>query len=86
MVDRPEQSLAHISPTLQSACQARWVDSRQALESKSAGCIYRLPMALRDESSTIARAGIADGFDMGGLLPNAVAEYIKIHHLYASGV
>jgi nicotinate-nucleotide adenylyltransferase len=86
VVQRPEQSLHSMSATLQEACIGRWQDSPQALFGAPAGTLYIMPLALRHESSTVIRAGLARGQDVSSSLPAAVAEYIQFHQLYASGV
>lgn len=86
VVQRPEQSLRSMSAGLQNACNGRWQTSPEALCSTPAGKLYIMPLALRHESSTAIRGGLARHEDVSACLPSAVAEYIRFHQLYASGV
>lgn len=86
VVQRPGQSPSGMSAALQQACAGRWLDGPEALSGAPAGKLYIMPLALRHESSTAIRAGLARHEDMSACLPAAVAEYIRFHQLYASGV
>lgn len=86
IVQRPEQSLANMPEALRDACTRRWLASPGALQESASGGLYIMPLALRHESSTAIRAGLAEGRDMRAHLPAPVAEYIQSHQLYASGV
>ena len=86
IAQRPEQSLDSMRVSLLQACESRWLDKPSALQAKPAGCLYVLPLALRYESSTAIREGLAYRGEVDDFLPKSVAEYIKIHQLYASRV
>ncbi|MBP6533634.1 MAG: nicotinate-nucleotide adenylyltransferase [Arenimonas sp.] len=86
IVQRPGQSLSSMSMALQQACDGRWLDTPEALSGTPSGKLYVMPLALRHESSTAIRAGLARHEDMSAFLPAVVAEYIRFHQLYASGV
>ena len=83
---RPEQTLDSMRVSLLQACESRWLDKPSALQAKPAGCLYVLPLALRYESSTAIREGLALSAEAEDFLPKSVADYIKIHQLYASRV
>lgn len=86
IAQRPGQSPAAMHEALRAACAGRWLESPEALRESASGGLYIMPLALRHESSTAIRAGLAQGLDMGDYLPAPVAEYIQSHQLYASGV
>jgi len=86
IVQRPGQAPSGMSASLQQACAGRWLDAPEALSGTPAGKLYMMPLAPRHESSTAIRAGLARRADMSACLPAAVAEYIRFHQLYASGV
>lgn len=83
---RPEHTFENVDTDLQAALVGRWVDSVRELENNPAGSLYLLPMAQRDESATRIRYNLQHGVPEFQHLPECVAEYIKIHHLYTSGV
>ncbi len=86
IAQRPGQSLASMGSVLHQACDSRWLDSPASLQTQAAGLLYILPLALRYESSTAIREGLAHTGEVADFLPKSVAEYIKIHQLYASRV
>lgn len=59
-----------------------WTGDRQQLLHEPAGCLYRLEMPLRGESSTRVRESVARGEDITGLVPAPVAGYVTGHQLY----
>ena len=83
---RPEHHLQQIDAELQVAIVGRWAESVRELEKTPAGSLYLLPMEQRDDSATRIRHHFQHGKPEPLQLPASVAEYIKIHHLYASGV
>lgn len=83
---RPEHRIKDIEPILQEAIANRWVDSVQDLQTNPAGSLFLLPMALNEVSATVIRQSFQQGQLKNQFLPASVAEYIKTHQLYASGV
>lgn len=83
---RPEYHLDDIDADLQVAIMGRWVESVRELEKTPAGSLYMLPMEQRDDSATRIRHHFQHGKPELLQLPASVAEYIKIHQLYTSGV
>ncbi|HWS40927.1 MAG TPA: nicotinate-nucleotide adenylyltransferase, partial [Arenimonas sp.] len=83
---RPEHGVESVESVLQEAIAGRWVKSAQELQLTPSGSLYLLPMVLREESATRVRMGFQQGERDNPFLPASVAEYIKTHQLYASGV
>jgi nicotinate-nucleotide adenylyltransferase len=83
---RPEHAIESVEALLQEVIADRWVKSAQELQLTPSGSLYLLPMALREESATLVRKGFQQGDLANPFLPASVAEYIKTHQLYASGV
>lgn len=83
---RPEHDLNQINANLQAAIVGRWLDSSRELIDNPAGSLFLLPMQQRDDSATRIRLNFEHGRPDNHHLPASVAEYIKIHHLYTSGV
>jgi nicotinate-nucleotide adenylyltransferase len=86
VVDRPKNKSEVASAALKQFCKSRWSARPQALFSASAGSLYRLPMALRSESSTAIRSQMAAFGSMNADLAPEVMNYIERHHLYASAL
>ena len=59
-----------------------WTPDPQVLSKCPAGCLYRLPMPLRPESSTAVRSAVAAGMAIDHLVPATVAAYVAGHQLY----
>lgn len=68
---------------LASATRGRWVVQQQSLHASPHGCLLRLRMPLRPESSTELRRRIAAGEAWTTWVPAAVSAYIVRHRLYA---
>ncbi len=83
---RPDHYLQQIDAKLQVAIVGRWTESVRELESQPAGGLFLLPMKQRDDSATRIRLNFEQGRPDYHHLPASVAEYIKIHQLYTSGV
>lgn len=83
---RSEHGIKDIEPILQDAIAGRWVDSVKDLQTNPAGSLFLLPMALNDVSATVIRQSFQQGQVKNQFIPASVAEYIKTHQLYASGV
>ena len=66
------------------ALAGRWAASPQALAAAPGGLLWCLRQPLRSESASQVRARIAAGDDWAGLVPAAVADYIRAAGLYAA--
>lgn len=67
------------------ALAAEWQTRKSAtaaLAGVPAGCIARLDSPLLEISATDLRARLAQGASVRYLLPDAVVDYIAVHHLY----
>lgn len=83
IADRPGSPLDGALPAeLDAAIAGRWVDAPQALREAPGGCLFRLRQPPHPGSATEIRHRIAAGGDWQGLLPAAVAGYIRQHGLY----
>lgn len=74
---------AALPAELETFMGGRQVNSPAALRDAPAGLILTLEQPLQAESATDVRQRIRDGRPWRGLLPDAVADYIDQHHLYA---
>lgn len=79
---RPGVDLAALPPELAAACAGHWSGQADDLRSLPAGRVYLLDVGARPESSTTLRALLAGGGDWTGMVPAAVADYIRREHLY----
>ena len=86
VVDRPGHSMQAMPAELVSTCASRWADVPEILADSPAGRVFRLEMPLRDESSTMIRAGYAGHGGIDGTLADPVSAYILRNRLYATGV
>jgi nicotinate-nucleotide adenylyltransferase len=86
VVTRPQMANQHGSAALKRYCKTRWQAHSQSLLGAPAGGLYRLPMALRRESSTAIRGAMAATGPMNADLAPDVSAYIERHHLYASAL
>ncbi len=85
IAERPGSGLdAALPAELAAWARGRWAERAQALESRPAGCLWRLHQPLRAESASQVRAEIARDGDWRALVPATVAGYIAEHKLYAS--
>jgi nicotinate-nucleotide adenylyltransferase len=82
---RPGHALDNLPPVLAERTGSRWVDGPGALRATPAGGLFRLHFPPRPESASAIRRDLAHGRTPRGL-PAAVAEYIRVTGLYASGV
>ncbi|CTP82748.1 nicotinate-nucleotide adenylyltransferase [Xanthomonas graminis] len=69
---------------LAQALAGRWAASPKALAGTPGGLLWCLRQPLRSESASQVRARIAAGDDWAGLVPAAVADYIRAAGLYAA--
>ncbi len=84
VADRPGSGWQQALPeALTQALAGRWAASPQALAAAAGGLLWCLGQPLRTESSSQVRGRIAAGGDWQGLLPAAVADYIRAHRVYA---
>jgi nicotinate-nucleotide adenylyltransferase len=86
VVTRPQKANQHGSAALERFCKSRWQAHSQGLLGSPAGGLYRLPMAVRPESSTAIRGAMAATGPMNADLAPDVVAYIQRHHLYASAL
>jgi nicotinate-nucleotide adenylyltransferase len=86
VVTRPQMAHLQVSAALERFCKSRWQAHSQGLLDAPAGSLYRLPMAMRHESSTAIRGAMAATGPMNADLAPDVAAYIRRHHLYASAL
>ena len=84
VVGRPGNLLPEVLPTDLAAQVAggRWCMDAQQLHARPGGCLYPLPLPLREGSATAVRSAVAGGQAVDGLVPPAVAAYIDAHKLY----
>ena len=84
MVGRPGNPLPTVLPPALAARVAggRWCVDPARLHEHPAGCLYPLPLPLRDGSATAVRAAVSAAEPIDGLVPAAVADYIHTHKLY----
>ena len=68
---------AALPPALALAMRGRWADAPAALAAQPAGLVYRLRQPLHPLSATAIRARVADGLSIDGLVPPAVAAFIR---------
>lgn len=88
IAERPGNVLATqaLPPELAAISQGRWQCQPQALQQTAAGYWYRLPMPLRQESSSTLRRALEQGAPhWQQWTPAAVAQYINAHQLYRRG-
>ena len=69
---------------------SRWAEARHCedpdhLHTRPAGSIHVMDLPAVDVSSTAIRARCATGEDLDGLVPEAVAQYIRQEKLYSDG-
>ena len=87
IVDRPGSTRmmnhSNLPPELQNACATRWVTRPSDLASQISGMIYVAQTTLLDISATRIRSLVVAGKSIRYLLPEAVSDYIKTHHLYS---
>jgi nicotinate-nucleotide adenylyltransferase len=73
---------AELPPVLAEAVQGREVASPDSLRRQPAGRVLYLRQPLHAQSATDIRQRIAAGLPWRGLVPSAVADYIRCHGLY----
>ncbi len=83
VAERPGSPLdtQHLHPDI-AAFVHRHACSAEHLRQSPGGGLYRLPVALRPEASSLLRQRIANGESWQDWLPHQVAHYIRQHHLY----
>ena len=69
---------------------SRWVEARRCgdsarLHTRPAGSLFVMDLPVVDISSTAVRGRCATGEDLDGLVPRAVARYIRQEKLYSDG-
>ncbi|QDI04136.1 nicotinate-nucleotide adenylyltransferase [Xanthomonas cerealis pv. cerealis] len=85
VADRADSGWERALPAeLAQALAGRWAASPQALAGAPGGLLWCLRQPLRSESASQVRARIAAGGDWAGLVPAAVADYIRAAGLYAA--
>ena len=82
VAERPGASLDAVPEPLASFVAPRWAHAAADLVTAPAGRVWRLRQPLQAESGTQVRDAIAADTGIGGLVPAAVAEYIRRHELY----
>ena len=84
VAERPGASLDAVPEPLASFVAPRWAHAAADLVTAPAGRVWRLRQPLQAESGTQVRHAIAADIGIGGLVPAAVAEYIRRHELYGA--
>lgn len=80
---RPAWPLDRLPQVLRDACAGRWLATRDGLQARPAGGLFRLPLTAEYlESASEVRRRIAEGGDWRALVPARVADYIDRHRLY----
>ncbi|MGB3255228.1 nicotinate-nucleotide adenylyltransferase [Buttiauxella gaviniae] len=79
---RPGYSLSMNTPEEQQWLEAHQTDSVEELHSQPAGQIYLAQTPMYDISATAIRQRLEQHQTCDDLLPPAVAEFIRQHHLY----
>ena len=82
---RPGHALDGLIPDLQVEVTPRWTDDPSALSGAASGLLFLLDLQPRPDSATALRRQLAAGASIDGLVPPAVAIYIREHRLYRSG-
>lgn len=82
---RPGHALGGLIPELQAEVTPRWTDDPSALYGAASGLLLRLDLQPRPDSATALRRQLAVGASIDGLVPAAIAIYIREHRLYRSG-
>lgn len=84
VIRRPDAGAAAPEPgdELAAACAGRWVLEQHKVPDAVAGSVFVVPQASRALSSTQVREALQQGKPVDGLLPPAVAAYIRTQHLY----
>ncbi len=68
---------------LKKECASRWVTSANDLKRQSSGLVFAASTSLLDISATTIRSFLSAEKSARYLLPDAVLDYINIHHLYS---
>ena len=85
VADRPGSDLDRLpSGALADALAGRWTGSPEDLQASPAGRLLRLAQPLHPASATEVRRRIAAGQPLQGLVPDAVAAYVREHGLYGA--
>lgn len=84
VVGRPGNPLpdAPPAPLRQVLAGREWCRDAADLRARAAGCLYPLPLPLREGSATAVRQAIAAGKPVDTLVPAAVAAYLRQQELY----
>lgn len=84
IAERPGQPMdGPFAPELAGAVAGRWREHADALRASPGGCLMRLRLPLRPESSSALRQRIAgNAQDWASWMPAPVASYIHEHGLY----
>ena len=70
------------APLRQVLAGRGWCRDAADLRAQAAGCLYPLPLPLREGSATAVRQAIAAGRPVDTLVPAAVAAYLRQQELY----
>ena len=73
---------APLAPVLEASTRHRWTEDATALRARPGGRLLLLDQPLHPASASQVRARIAAGGAWHGLVPDAVAAYIRHHRLY----
>lgn len=86
VVGRPGSPLPDALPAqlCQVLGEGGWCHDAADLRARPAGCLLPLPLPLREGSATAVRQALAVGKSIDGLVPAAVAGYLRQQGLYRS--
>lgn len=86
VVGRPGSPLPDALPAqlCQVLREGGWCHDAADLRARPAGCLFPLPLPLREGSATAVRKAIAVGGTVDALVPAAVAAYLRQQGLYRS--
>lgn len=85
VMTRPGHALDALPPALQALFDAARVSDPATLHARPAGAVLELAVPAVPVSSTQVRRQCALGAPLDGLVPPAVAAYIRAHGLYRAG-
>lgn len=82
VVARPGYPLAQLPEPLVHALDGRWTEHADDLHQLPAGRVLVLDAGLHPHASSLLRQRLHEGSDWASMVPDAVADYIRGHHLY----